>query len=70
MCFQGDVWETDDTYKKLRNLFNDFFFENNPATEGIDIAQIMRVLIIFSVYETNTDPQEKKISMKVYEVSV
>ena len=28
LIFQGDVWETDENLKKLRNLLNDFFFMN------------------------------------------
>ena len=26
IVFQGDLWETDELFKKARNLLNDFFF--------------------------------------------
>ena len=50
LLFQGDAWESDDTYKRLRNLFNDFFFENNKIS-GIEATKILRVLISFTLTE-------------------
>lgn len=31
VIFQGDIWETDEGFKKLRNLFNDFFYMNEKV---------------------------------------
>jgi ribosome production factor 2 len=29
VIFQGDLWESDQDFKKLKNLINDFFLMNN-----------------------------------------
>jgi ribosome production factor 2 len=29
VVFQGDLWESDEDFKKLKNLLNDFFLMNN-----------------------------------------
>ena len=29
LFFQGDLWESDEEFKKLKNLINDFFLMNN-----------------------------------------
>jgi ribosome production factor 2 len=34
LIFQGDLWESDESCSKIRNLLSDFFYENNKV-EGI-----------------------------------
>ena len=63
LVFQGDLWETDDSFKKMRNLFNDFFFENDKI-EGIEINNFLKVIISFTVLE------DKRILMKTFECKV
>lgn len=63
LIFQGDVWETDETYGKVRNLLNDFFFENNKV-EGIEVDKYLQITICFSILE------DKRIVMKTYEVKI
>ena len=62
MIFQGDVWEADEDFKKIRNVLNDFFFENNPV-KGIEINKVMEVVVSFSVLEN------KKILLRIFEVN-
>ena len=63
LIFQGDLWETDETFKKMRNLLNDFFFENDKM-EGIEIDHILKVVVSFTILEDRT------ILMKTYECKV
>lgn len=47
LIFQGDLWETDENLKKLRNLLNDFFFMNEKV-KGVEIDKLMSVMICWT----------------------
>lgn len=63
VIFQGDVWETDENLKKLRNLLNDFFYMNEKV-KGLEIDKIMSVLICCTATE------DKKVHMRTYKVDM
>ena len=63
LIFQGDVWETDESLKKLRNLLNDFFFMNEKV-KGVEIDKLMSVMICLTATE------DKKVYMKTYKVEM
>lgn len=63
VIFQGDLWESDEQFKKLRNLINDFFLMNNRVKE-IEIDHALKVVVCWSV----TD--DKKLHLNVFEVNV
>lgn len=63
VLFQGDVWQTDEGFKKLRNLLNDFFYMNQKV-KGIEIDKLMSVLVCFTVLE------DKRIFMRTYKVDM
>lgn len=63
MVFQGDLWESEEDFKKLKSLINDFFFMNKRP-QGIEIDMIMKVVICWSVTE------DKKLFLNVFEVNV
>jgi hypothetical protein len=48
LVFQGDLWESDEQLKKLRNLINDFFLMNNRL-KGAEIDAILKVVVCWSV---------------------
>lgn len=63
VIFQGDLWEADEEFKKLKNLVNDFFLMNNRPT-GFEIDKAMKVVVCWSVTE------DRKIFMNTFEVNV
>ena len=63
IIFQGDLWESDEDFKKLRNLINDFFLMNKRP-EGIEIDKALKVVVCWSVTE------DKKIFLNVFEVNI
>jgi hypothetical protein len=48
LVFQGDLWESDEQLKKLRNLINDFFLMNNRLKGG-EIDALLKVVVCWSV---------------------
>lgn len=48
IVFQGDLWESDEEFKKLKNLINDFFLMNNRP-KGLEIDKAMKVVVSWSV---------------------
>ncbi len=40
VIFQGDLWETDESCTRIRNLLTDFFYENNKP-EGLEIDKLL-----------------------------
>jgi ribosome production factor 2 len=63
LVFQGDLWESDEQIKKLRNLINDFFLMNNRL-KGAEIDALLRVVVCWSV----TD--DRRLHLNVFEVTV
>ena len=63
VIFQGDVWETEEDFGRIRNLLNDFFFENNKV-EGIEVDKYLQIVVCFSVLE------DRRIIMKTYETKI
>lgn len=63
VVFQGDLWEANADFKKLKNLINDFFCMNK-RTEGVEIDKAMKVVICWSVTE------DQRIFLNVFEVNV
>lgn len=63
VMFQGDLWETVDEFKKLRNLLHDFFYANQHA-KGIEISKAMKVVVCFTITE------DRRIHLQVYETAV
>ena len=62
VIFQGDKWETDETYGKLRNLLQDFFVENVKVDE-LEVNNAIRLVISFSAVGD-------RIYLRTYEVSI
>jgi len=63
VVFQGDLWESDQDFKKLKNLINDFFLMNNRP-KGIEIDKALKVVVSWSVTE------DKKIFLNIFEVTI
>lgn len=63
VIFQGDLWETDESCNKIRNLLSDFFYENNRIT-GIEVDKLLDIVICFTIAE------DKRIFMRVYQTKV
>lgn len=62
LIFQGDKWETDDKYGRLRNLLQDFFVENVKVDE-LEVNNAMRLVMSFSAVGD-------RIYLRTYEVTV
>ena len=60
IIFQGDVWETDSSLSKVKNILHDFFVENIKLKE-IEVNNALRLTITFSAYGN-------KIFMRTFEV--
>ena len=63
IVFQGDLWEANGDFKKLKNLINDFFCMNK-RTEGVEIDKAMKVVVCWSVTE------DQRIFLNVFEVNI
>lgn len=63
LVFQGDLWETQESFKKLRNLLNDFFLMNQKP-KGIEIDKAMTIVVCFSATE------DQQIYLRTYEVAI
>lgn len=63
LIFQGDLWESDEDFKKLKNLLNDFFVMNERP-KGLEIDKAMKVVVCWSVSE------DRKIYLNIFEVNV
>lgn len=59
IVFQGDLWESDEDFKKLKNLLNDFFVMNHRP-KGLEIDKAMNVVVSWSVTE------DKRIFLNVF----
>jgi ribosome production factor 2 len=63
VIFQGDLWESNPEFKKLRNLLNDFFLMNNRP-KGVEIDNALKVVVCWSVTE------DSRIHLNIFEVTV
>lgn len=63
VIFQGDLWESNPEFKKLRNLLNDFFLMNNRP-QGVEIDKALKVVVCWTVTE------DSKIHLNIFEVTV
>jgi ribosome production factor 2 len=61
--FQGDLWESDEDFKKLKSLINDFFLMNKRP-KAMEIDKALTVAVCWSVTE------DRKIFLNVFEVTV
>ena len=59
IVFQGDLWESDEDFKKLKNLLNDFFVMNHRP-KGLEIDKAMSIVVSWSVTE------DKRIFLNVF----